>query len=164
MMESIENGNELYNLGKHLILSYKNPNISQLSKNTEFISSLENKLRSLVNICDARNNNALLFQNIIKNDNIKILTHKKGSTYWRQNIIVNTNRNKLLKHLKKYNIKASKYFPSIDRLFYKRDNISFEKSDYMTKHIINLWPGAQTTKKDIININNIINNYYTKYS
>ena len=162
LMDIIETGDNLCKMGKQLVLSYKNANINKLPFNNDFISELEYKLSSLTKICDIRNNNAYLFQSIIKNDNITLLKHAAGSTYWRQNIIVNKNRNELLDYLKYNDVKASKYFPSIDKLFLKRTNHTFEQSDYMTKTIINLWPGNETNVKDIIRINELINKYYDR--
>ena len=94
------------------------------------------------------------------NENVQVLIHKEGSTYWRQNILVSKKRDNLLKFLQSNNIKASKYFPSINKLFYPNENGRFINSKTMAEQIINLWPGEKTSLKDIHKTNDLIQIFY----
>ena len=161
-MESIESGDDLYRFGEPLIRTYKDVFINKINPTSFPIDELEYKLKNLNSILEMRSKNAALFQEILNHENIQVLRHKEESTYWRQNILVYKKRDKLLKFLQSNGIKASKYFPSINKLFHPDKIGSFANSKRMEKQIINLWPGKETTRKDIYKINEIIRKFYKK--
>ncbi|MBP7088049.1 MAG: DegT/DnrJ/EryC1/StrS family aminotransferase [Candidatus Omnitrophica bacterium] len=160
LIDCIEKKDQLYRFGMPLSLSYKDANINQIGLDLNFLVQLEKEIADLDEELAIRSENAESFQSILNHKNIRILKHREGSTYWRQNILVKEKRGELLKYLKENKVKASKYFPSIDRLFYPRLNKNFIRSDTMAAQIINLWPSRQTKKDDIIRINKLINNFY----
>jgi len=160
LVDAIENGDCLYEFGRPLTLAYKDANIGRLGTDLTFLKQLEREIINLEDELSIRLNNAKYFQSILEHRNIYVLRHNKGSTYWRQNILVKEKRDELLKYLKENGVKASKYFPSIDRLFYPRLNKNFIKSDTMATQLINLWPSRQTKRDDIVKINELINNFY----
>jgi len=164
LVEHIEQGDQLHMFGRLLAYSYRNANISQLGPDISFLSQLEIKLQRLDGELDIRHKNAVKFQDILHHENIKSIKHREGATYWRKNILVNKERDFLLRYLKENGIKASKYFPSIDRLFYLRNGRNFKRSDSMAKQIINLWPGMQTSYGDIVRINKLIHQFYKRPS
>lgn len=160
MVECIENQEELHRFGIPLAHTYKDCFISNIGSDLSFLHILEKKLNFLQDECDIRHENAQYFQSLIKHKNVLPLAHKDGSTYWRQNIMVKKDRDGLLKYLKENKVKASKYFPSIDRFFYQRNEKKFNRSDLMSEQVINLWPARETARKDIIKINNLIHRFY----
>ena len=78
--------------------------------------------------------------------------------------MVKDDREGLLKYLKANKVKASKYFPSIDSLFYQRNGKTFPRSDRMTMQAINLWPSKETSREDIVRINELICRFYAEKS
>ncbi len=162
MVDFIEKGDDLSRFGIPLADTYKDCFLSNIGNDTSFFPILDNKLNFLQDELVIRNANAELFQKIIKHENVVPLKHNEGATYWRQNILAKKDREGLLKYLKENKIKASKYFPSIDRFFYVRKDGMFKRSDQMFRQLINLWPGKETTEGDIIKINGLIHDYYGK--
>ena len=151
-----------YMLGDLMIKSYKDIFVSKLDDKKYPVVELEKRLIELNKNIQLRNKKANFFQKNIKHKNIKVLIHNEGSTYWRQNILVSKNRDELLSFLKRNNVKATKYFPSLDKLFYHQGKKLFKNSNKMDKQIINLWPGEETSQKDIIKINELIKVFYEK--
>jgi perosamine synthetase len=151
-----------YMLGDLMIKSYKDTFVSKLDDKKYPVLELEKRLIELNKNIQLRNKKANFFQKNIKHKNIKVLIHNEGSTYWRQNILVSKNRDELLSFLKRNNVKATKYFPSLDKLFYHQGKKLFKNSNKMGKQIINLWPGEETSQKDIIKINELIEVFYEK--
>lgn len=134
--------------------------LNQLDLDSNFTDQLEARLKDLQRECEIRHRNAIRFQSVLDHENVQALRHNEGATYWRQNILVKKDRDGLLRHLKENGIKASKYFPSIDRLFYDRGEKVFEGSDSMASTIINLWPGKETSFEDIARIDELIKRFY----
>ncbi|MDD5618134.1 MAG: DegT/DnrJ/EryC1/StrS family aminotransferase [Candidatus Omnitrophica bacterium] len=163
-IDFIERGDEQYKFGKPLTETYKNANINKLGFDRDFIKMLEVKINNLDEELKIRQGNACAFQSILKHHHIKTIKHNKGSTYWRQNILVDKERDGLLKFLKSNGVKASKYFPAIDKLFYRRNDENFKRCDLMASRVINLWPGRETTFSDIARINELINKFYKQHS
>lgn len=160
MADCIENGEGLHRFGAPLADTYKDCFLSRIGSGLSFLPILENKIRLLGEELNIRNENAGYFQELIKHKNAVPVSHAKGATYWRQNILAKNNRGGLLKYLRENKVKASKYFPSIDRFFYPRNGREFPVSDLMSEQIINLWPGRETARKDIVRINELINQFY----
>ena len=150
----------LHRTGEPLIRAFKDVFINKLNLNKYPIKKLEDEFKNLNSTVEIRNNNATLFQNILDVNYITPLVHNEGSTYWRQNILVSKERDQLLDFLKNNGIKASKYFPSIDKYFYYSEDHKFKNSTKMEKQIINLWTGKETKIQDITHIQKVIRNYY----
>ena len=92
--------------------------------------------------------------------NIHLIKHKKGAVYWRQNAIVSKYRDKLLKYLIYKKVYARKYFPSLNSVFPFISGKNLKLVKKFELEILNFWVGSQTSKKDIIQINKHINNFF----
>ncbi len=160
LIECLERGDELNQVGVPHIHSYKDAIVNRLGENIDFLDALEIQLNHLETRLKIRGNNAKAFQKLLNHANIQTLSHNPGSTYWRQTMLVEKDRDGLLNYLKKNGVKASKYFPSIDRLFYPRNGKIYQNSDRMAAQIINLWPGEETSLNDISKINTVIQKFY----
>lgn len=161
LVECMEKRDQVDMFGRPLAFAYLYANVSQLGSNISFLGQLEIKLQGIEEELELRYKNAMMFQNILRHKNIKPVKHNEGATYWRQNILVKKDRDGLLKYLKENGVKASKYFPSIDRLFCARNGRSFKRSDSMASQVINLWPGKETSYNDILRINDTVNCFYS---
>ncbi len=160
MADCIENGEQLYRFGVPLAYTYRHCFLSNIGSDIAFLPVLEKKLNGIQEESDIRFANAKRFQDLIRHKNVLAVRHKEGASYWRQNILVKKDRNGLLRYLRENKVKASKYFPSVDRFFYKRQQDSFGKSDLMSGQVINLWPGRETTRREIMKINSLIGKFY----
>ena len=98
----------------------------------------------------------------IKGDikNINLLKHNKGAVYWRQNALVDKDRNKLLKYLTANKVYARKFFPSLDTIFPFIQNQNLKLVKNFELKILNFWVGKQTSLKNIEEINKHINNFF----
>lgn len=160
LVECLEQGDEQFRFGWPLVNSYRDANIGRLGDDQEDLGPLEDQLENLDNRLSVRQENAAAYQSVLDQGNVQVIKHNEGATYWRQNILVKKDRDGLLKHLKQNGIKASKYFPSIDRLFCQRNNRKFHRSDRFAFQVINLWPGSETTGADIERTNKCIRQYF----
>ena len=160
LIDCLERGDDVSRFGKPLALSYRDANLNKLSSDLEWVEELEKKLTDLDDELGIRNTNARAFQSIFDHSNVTTVKHGAGATYWRQNVLVKIKRDQLLAFLKRNGVKASKYFPSIDRLFQQGRGRRFEKSDQMASQAINLWPGKETSRNDIFKINDLIKEFY----
>lgn len=160
LVECIEQGDNQFRLGLPLVNSYLDSNIGRFGDERSCLDQLESQLENLENRLSVRQENAATYQSVLSHENVQVINHNQGATYWRQSIMVKEDRDGLLKYLKKNGIKSSKYFPSIDRLFYERNNRRFDKSDQFASQIINLWPGSETTGADIERTNKCIHQYF----
>ena len=162
MVDCIEGGEELYKFGIPLTYTYRECFLSQIGSDISFLHVLEKRIGSLQEESDIRYKNAGYFQTLLDHEDIVPISHREGATYWRQNILVKKDREGLLKYLKENKVKVSKYFPSIDKFFYPRNGKDFNRSDSMTKQVINLWPGRQTSYDDVVRINELIHRFYSR--
>ena len=146
----------IFNLKK-----YKDSLISKYKFNKKFLKSLNAKILKIRKINLERNMKASLFQKIIKNREIELIKHKKGAVYWRQNALVNKDRDKLIKFLSSRKIYARKYFPSLDSVFPFITNKNLKLVKKFELKILNFWVGKETKKRNIIITNNHINSFFT---
>ena len=139
---------------------YKDCLISKYNFKESFLKKLSKSVLKINLNINNRARKAKLFRKYLKNKNIKLIKHKKGAVYWRQNAIVFKNRDKLLNHLVSNGVYARKYFPSLSELFpfIKKDNL-INANNYGNK-IINFWVGQKTSKQEILRINKLIKNFY----
>ncbi len=159
-IECHEQGDQVFRFGDALIKTYQWANLVRMEPTSQYLSDLNNGLSRLDEALQIRKSNAVAFQRVLPRQFVAPLKHNDGATYWRQNIIVKNNRDGLLRFLKKRKIKASKYFPSIDRLFFPREGRKYTVSDSMAKQVINLWPGKETKGNDIFMIADEIKRFY----
>ena len=134
--------------------------ISKYSFDRNYVRILNKKILQIKKINFYRNNKAKIFQKTIKNNNIKLIKHNEGGVYWRQNALLKKDRDKLQKYLFLKNIYARNYFPTLDQVFpfiYDK-NIPLAKT--FQRGVLNFWVGEQTSKKDIIETNMHINNFF----
>jgi len=169
MVQSIENGEDISLFGKPLSYCYKDAllmglNIHPLT--VKYIARELNELNELEKHVEVRNQNASYYRELIEIEEVQVIKHTPGSVYWRQNIRVpSSERGRLLQFLRNNGIKASKYFPSIDQMFFKRSkNSMFRESDQMYSELINLWSGHHTTYKDVLNVSFLLTSYFKKNS
>lgn len=159
---SIENDEDLSKFGKAISLAFKDGLISGLNINPLTLKFLANELSNIDNYVEVTTKNAEYYQTVIDTENVEVLSHSPGSAYWRQNILVpKQNRDDLIRYLRNNNVKVSKYFPSIDRCFYKREGKNeYLQSDQMYSRLINLWPGHHTKYPDIVRLSSLLNEYF----
>tara|TARA_Y100000590_G_scaffold135594_1_gene155162 strand:- start:31732 stop:32790 length:1059 start_codon:yes stop_codon:yes gene_type:complete len=139
---------------------FKKCMISKYSFDRNYLRILNKKILQIKKINFHRNNKAKIFQKTIKNNNIKLIKHNEGGVYWRQNALLKKDRDKLQKYLFLKNIYARNYFPTLDQVFpfiYDK-NIPLAKT--FQRGVLNFWVGEQTSKKDIIETNMHINNFF----
>ncbi len=158
----MEKGADIEGAGIKLVGDFRAAMLSRLVPDEMAVLKLEKALCFLNDETELRRRNAGYFQEVLSGSPVTALKHNDGATYWRQNILVKKNRDDLLEYLKNKGVKASKYFPSIDRLVFKRDDNKYERSDIMGSMIINLWTGKETKEKDVIMIGNLINEFCNK--
>jgi len=139
---------------------YKDCFASKYNFKNFFLSTLNNKIKNINITNKERNKKAIKFQKIIKNKNINLLKHNKGAVYWRQNALVDKDRNKLLKYLTANKVYARKFFPSLDTIFPFIQNQNLKLVKNFELKILNFWVGKQTSLKNIEEINKHINNFF----
>ena len=93
--------------------------------------------------------------------NFKLICHPKGSVYWRFNLFVLQERDKLLQHLLRMNFKVSSWQPSVNFFFVDRSapRPMTPVSDLVGDTIINLWVNDEVGKKYAYEISSEINNF-----
>ena len=123
-----------------------------------FKSKLLTKLDSLSENLEARQVNHSIYKQYIKHPDVFVDDHNFGSIYWRQNIFVKNNRDKLLNMFKNNNIKASSYYPTIHGFFEEKDKV-FPVSDKITNSVINLWIAEETNTEYITKTQKIIEEF-----
>lgn len=162
LLESMESDEDISLFGEPLSYSFKEGLLSEENMQPLLVHCLLNELKDLDKHVEIRNVNAAYFRDLIKIDSVKVIEHSPGSVYWRQNLLVPPEiRDDLVLFLRNKGIKVSKYFPSIDRMFYRRsDKSGFVRSDQMYSGLVNLWPGHHTTYKDILNISMQMDAYF----
>ena len=141
-------------------MKFKDAFLCRKEFNKKYLSNLNKKIFNIDKINYFRKKKANLFQKLIKNKNIRFIRHKKGAAYWRQNAILKSDKNELIKYLNSKNIYARKYFPCLDNIFpfFKRSKLHLTKKFELG--LINFWVGSETSEKEIKKINNHINSFY----
>jgi len=93
--------------------------------------------------------------------NFKLISHPKGSVYWRFNLFVFQKRDKLLQHLLRMNFKVSSWQPSVNFFFVDRSapRPMTPVSDLVGDTIINLWVNDEVGKQYAYEISSEINNF-----
>lgn len=103
--------------GIYSLKKYEDCFAAKYNFNKKFLKKLNVQISNINKINSIRNIKANMLQKIIKNRKINFIKHKEKAVYWRQNALVNNNRDKLIKYLCSKKIYARKYFPSVDSIF-----------------------------------------------
>lgn len=113
----------------------------------EYLDKLDFALTSLEKLLLTRQQNALYLKNIFKDFKaIKIFEPKFGSTFWRFNIFIKTNRDILFSYLLSKKYKVSSWNHSLDKLFDGCAQTKTPISDYIDQSIINIWVNEDISK------------------
>ena len=139
---------------------YKDCLISKYNFSKKFLKLLNTQVSKIHKINSERNMKAQLFQKMINSRKINLIKHKKGAVYWRQNALVENDRDQLIRYLSLKNIYVRKYFPSLDNVFpfISKKNLKLVKK--FESKILNFWVGNETTKKNIIATNNHLKYFF----
>ncbi|MGE4556724.1 MAG: DegT/DnrJ/EryC1/StrS family aminotransferase [Desulfovibrionaceae bacterium] len=118
---------------------------------------LSTELRRLEELNTMRRGNAEKIQTILSDKNgVLPLVHPDGSTYWRQNVLVSTGRNTLLRAFRDASIKSTVYFPPVNKMFYDYRKLSYPIADNFFKRVINLWTGVETDDDEVFRIEKVV--------
>jgi dTDP-4-amino-4,6-dideoxygalactose transaminase len=142
------------------ILVRKNAFLQKHRFEDNYLRELTEQLACLDSNTDIRVKNAHFFQEILHHDHVEVVRHRAGATYWRQNILVDKNRDGLWDYLKTRSIKASSYFPPANRFFTFQNNSCFPNTESFYSRVINLWPYVETSEGDIVRINAAICDFF----
>jgi dTDP-4-amino-4,6-dideoxygalactose transaminase len=147
-------------LGERLCHNYFKGNIHGFgdrdnAKVADVLEAIEDRANPLT----TRQKNHELFKKYLIHPDIKVIEHKTGDTYWRQNVLAK-NRDELLAFLRTHGIKVSTYYPPIHKFFKNTCNEDFPVAQKFNEQVINFWPGYHTTEEEIIKINSLVHEFY----
>ena len=98
-----------------------------------------------------------IYKRKLRNQNIKLLHTKKTFIPWRLSFLINK-KDYYLDLIRKKGNDASSYYPNIERAFnYKKNNDTYNNSDFIQKNIINLWLTKEYNQIRINKICKILN-------
>lgn len=114
------------------------------------------KLQGLRKLIERRKNNLLfIFEKLngFENLGIGLFNFSEGSVPWRCNLLVDENRDHLLRLLLKEKFKISSWYPSVDLFFERRSQslVNTPVSDDISNKILNVWIN-ETVEESYLNM------------
>lgn len=105
------------------------------------VNLIKDALADLDNIILSRYQKAMMYKNGIRSSKISHIEVVPGQIFWRYNILVEPERrDELLKLLIDNNVWASKWYPSVNQLFFEENESgSYPGAELFSKRVINLF-------------------------
>ncbi len=114
----------------------------------QYDDAIVKALTQLPQNIDERRQKAEIFKSFCKSKDIPFFDPPDDSVYWRFNVYIKKNRDRLLQTLLSENFKVSSWYPSVDPFFYETDDVRKRGlcADRMGEEILNLWVNDEVSE------------------
>jgi dTDP-4-amino-4,6-dideoxygalactose transaminase len=125
------------------------------------VNLIKDAFADLDNIILSRYQKAMMYKNGIRSSKISHIKEVPGQIFWRYNILIEPeSRDKLLKLLIDNTCWASKWYPSVNQLFFEENETgSYPGAELFSKRVINLFVDERFSIVEVNRTINLINQF-----